>query len=143
LGVHEFVPLITERCNVHLDATRMAKRVMHWQSVIISACEQSERNRVPIIATPTSLEKWLLEAKHEQSLILMPKAQKQLNQLKLNSKHKTNILIGPEGGLSETELNQALAANFIPIRLGPRILRTETAGLAIISALQALYGDFC
>lgn len=143
LGVQQFVPVFTERCNVHLDTTRMAKRVAHWQSIIISACEQSGRNHVPTVTAPRSLEKWLVEVQDEQGLILMPTAENRLNQLKLNIQQKINILIGPEGGLSEAELNQALKVNFIPINLGPRILRTETAGLAIISALQVLYGDFC
>jgi 16S rRNA (uracil1498-N3)-methyltransferase len=141
LGVSAIQPLFTDYCEVKLeDDDKIAKRVAHWQQVIISACEQCERSVLPQIFGPLSLTEWL--AQQPQGLVLDPYEGTRLTQLGHERFTRTQaILVGPEGGLSETELNQALNAGLTGCRLGPRILRTETAGPAAIAALQTLYGD--
>jgi len=141
LGVTSVVPLFTERCNVKLDKERSEKRIQHWQAVAVSACEQSGRNIVPEIQSITTLLDFLNTKPEGTKLILSPTAETKLSQTKIASQNIT-ILIGPEGGFSDNEINLAINSEFQPICLGPRILRTETAALAAISALQTLCGDF-
>lgn len=141
LGVTKFFPLVTERCNVRLDSEREEKRLLHWQSVIISACEQSGRNRIPDIASPQSLKTWLAEAHDYQCFVLSPYTQKKLTAQSISQNKPILILIGPEGGLSDEEIALCEQHHFTPLNLGPRILRTETAGIAVVSALQGQYGD--
>ncbi len=141
LGVMGVVPLFTERCNVKLDAERSEKRLQHWRSVMVSACEQSGRNRIPEIVPPQSLEQWLPRAEVSQGFVLSPYANKSLKKQEVNLSSPVFILIGPEGGLSEREVEQARLHHFSPLNLGPRILRTETAAIAAITALQCYYGD--
>lgn len=140
LGVNEIYPLITERCNVKFDAEREQKRMQHWQAVIISACEQSGRNRIPVIHVPESLSAWLpkIEAKHK--FVLSPHVTEKLT-AGVDSA-KTAILVGPEGGLSDAEVETAMQQGFLPLSLGKRVLRTETAALAALAVLQFVYGDY-
>lgn len=140
LGVSEIVPLFSERCGVKLDQGRSDKRLGHWQSTIISACEQSGRNRIPQIHSPQPLEQWLATLNTECKLVLDPCASQSLPQ---HSKPERSValLIGPEGGLSDAEIEHAIRNGFNGIRLGPRILRTETAGLVALSSIQQLWGD--
>mgnify|MGYP006424544743 CR=1 FL=1 len=138
LGVHDITPLSSDRCNVKLDDTRAAKRLAHWQQVVISACEQCGRNTLPTLHPITPLKDWQLKPA-KNKLILHPSSQSTLSDLTPGS---CSIVIGPEGGFSESELKDALANDFKCVQLGPRILRTETAGLAMISVLQARLGDF-
>lgn len=141
LGVSAIQPLFTDYCEVKLeDDEKIAKRMAHWQLVIVSACEQCERTVLPKLFAPITLNDWL--AQQPQGLVLDPYEGIRLTQL--GSERFTQpqaLLTGPEGGLSEKELSKALNAGLIGCRLGPRILRTETAGPAAIAALQTLYGD--
>ena len=140
LGVVEITPLETSRCVVRLDATRAAKRTEHWQGVIVSACEQSGRARLPVLHPNAPLGAWLARRSGEQRLVLHPDAPHVLRSLPAPT-GSIGLVIGPEGGLSDDELEQAIAAGCKPVRLGPRILRTETAALAALCALQTLWGD--
>ncbi len=139
LGVGEITPLFSSRSMVRLDADRRDKRIAHWQGVIRGACEQSGRSRLPRLHPPTTLADWLGE--HRGGLLLYHGATDTLTNLP-RPDAPLNLLIGPEGGLSESERNLALDAGFNPVRLGPRILRTETAPIAALAAIQVLWGDF-
>jgi 16S rRNA (uracil1498-N3)-methyltransferase len=142
LGVHQITPLFTERCTVQLTGDRREKRLQHWQAIAVSACEQSGRNRIPLIATPQSLSDWLKPEADCLSIVLHHRAASSLSTLGKPQQNTVRLLIGPEGGLSTAEIDLATARGFIPICLGPRVLRTETAPLAILAALQCLWGDF-
>ena len=140
LGVSEIVPLFSERCGVKLDKERSDKRTSHWQSTIISACEQSGRNRLPLLHAPLLLDQWLGTIAASCKLVLDPCAKYSLAQMPKPEKNLA-LLIGPEGGLSDAEIERAIKSGFNGIRLGPRILRTETAGLVVLSSIQQLWGD--
>ena len=141
LGVVCIQPLISQRVGVRLDATRQAKRMEHWQAVVISACEQSGRAVVPEVNTPLSLSDWLSVADDSQRLLLDPFAENKLSKLSLIG-DSISILIGPEGGFTDEELEKVRADGVLVVSLGPRVLRTETAGSAAIAVLQAKSGDF-
>lgn len=141
LGVNTITPVVTERCNVRLDKEREAKRLQHWQAVITSACEQSGRNRVPELLPTQSLSAALESVQADVSYVLSPHVTKKLSETQ-TPPSRIALLIGPEGGLSENEIKLAISAGFISLNLGPRVLRTETAALAAIAALQYRYGDF-
>lgn len=138
LGVAQITPIISERCEVRLNDERADKRLAHWRQIAISACEQCGRSVLPIIHAPTCLRDWLtVEA--ELKLVLHPIAEP----LASHAKPQTlAFLIGPEGGLSENEVEHAAAQGFLPARLGPRVLRTETAPVVALSVAQQLWGDF-
>jgi 16S rRNA (uracil1498-N3)-methyltransferase len=139
LGVTEITPIVSARCEVRLKDDRADKRMAHWRQIAISACEQSGRSSVPLIHPPLALTEWLQQASAELKLVLHPVAQA----LTSHSKPATlAFLIGPEGGLSESEVMQAQAAGFFAARLGPRVLRTETAPIVALSIAQQLWGDF-
>ena len=142
LGVHAIVPLITERTEVKLDAERAQRRVAHWQAVVIAACEQSGRAVVPKITPPIKLADWVagLGDAAGVRLSLDPKSKLVPRTLDLDRLTAT-LIVGPEGGLAKNDLDLLSQAGFRGLRLGPRVLRTETAGIAAISALQALFGD--
>ena len=140
LGVTGIVPLFSERCGVKLNQERQSKRLQHWQSVIISACEQSGRNRIPALHQAMPLHEWLLQLNTSLKLVLDPGSSDALNCLSKPEKDLA-LLIGPEGGLSDAEIRSAINAGFNGVRLGPRILRTETAGLTALSVIQQLWGD--
>lgn len=140
LGVASIAPLITERTVVRLSKERMAKRLQHWQGIIVHACEQSGRCWLPTLHPATSLKQWL-EQNGIPGLLLDHAADKCLPDM---SKPQSDvcILVGPEGGLSKAEKQLATSQGMTGIRLGPRIMRTETAPLAAISAIQVCWGDF-
>ena len=140
LGVSEITPLFTERCEVKLSGDRLEKKVGHWQQVAISACEQSQRNTVPLVNKPKKLEQWQASCDASLKLVLHHRTKSSLIDTPRPSA-EVALLIGPEGGLSEREIEQAIALNFQPLALGPRVLRTETAPLAAIAILQSLWGD--
>lgn len=142
LGVARIVPLLTERSGVKLDAERAQKRLLHWRAVAIRACEQCGRARIPAISPLKSLEEWLGELTDDGAtrLALLPQARRSARDLDLSGK-RAMLAIGPEGGLGARDLQALSEAQFEGLRLGPRILRTETAGLAALAALQALHGD--
>lgn len=142
LGVTAITPLFTERTEVKLSGERLDKKIRHWQQVAISACEQCQRNRLPTIHNPQSLDHWLSEnttTSSELKLVLHHRTEKRLTQYQ--APESAFILVGPEGGLSESEINNAMAQGFNALALGPRVMRTETAPLAAISILQSLWGD--
>ncbi|WP_207060577.1 16S rRNA (uracil(1498)-N(3))-methyltransferase [Motiliproteus sp. SC1-56] len=139
LGVGTVTPLFTERCEVRLNAERQAKRTAHWQQVAVSAAEQCLRSRVPDVSAPRVLADWVQQVDAELKLILHPEAPRALGEFARPA--SVALLVGPEGGLSDTELEQARAAGFVPLSLGPRVLRTETAPVAALSVLQYLWGD--
>lgn len=140
LGVAGFVPLLTERTEVKLDAERGDKRLMHWRGVIASACEQSGRARVPPITSPSPLASFLTQENLGRIVHFDPEADASLRDLPSEVKEWV-FVVGPEGGLGERDLAQLRSAGARGLRLGPRILRTETAGLAALAAIQALRGD--
>jgi len=142
LGIGHIQPLASERSVVRLSGERAEKRVAHWQGVVVSACEQSGRNQVPEVATIRPLLDWL--GQHDQAglrLMLSPTAEIGLRDLPQPSGNVT-LLVGPEGGLSPAEAEAAQRYGFTPVRLGARVLRTETAALAALAAMQTLWGDF-
>ena len=143
LGAARVVPLITERSEVRLDAARAAKRHAHWRAVAASACEQCGRSRVPDILPALPLAAWLaaLAGDGALRLALLPVATLSLRACQPPAAGAV-LVIGPEGGLGARDVEALGAAGFAGLRLGPRILRTETAGIAALAALQALHGDF-
>ncbi len=141
LGVTAITPVITERCIVRLNRERAAKRLRHWQEILINACEQCGRRRLPSLHEIAPLDQALQNSGEELKLVLDPGADKGLRSLSLPAHGKIALLIGPEGGLTEEEIRQARQRDFVGLRLGPRTLRTETAAIAALSALQAYWGD--
>lgn len=142
LGVTRITPLVTMRCNVRLDSEREEKRLQHWQAVIISACEQSQRNQLPLLAPPILFKQWLPTVKEEYRFVLSPHVEQKLPAIAMKEQATIVLLIGPEGGLSDEEVALAVANGFAPLNLGKRVLRTETATIAAIAVLQSHYGDF-
>lgn len=140
LGVTVITPLFSERCGVKLNGERLDKKLEQWQKIAISACEQCGRNRIPEIRPAMELAAWLAEPTEELKLNLHPRAPYSINTLPEPS-HGIRLLIGPEGGLSAAEIEQAREQGFADMLLGPRVLRTETAGLTAITALQCRFGD--
>jgi 16S rRNA (uracil1498-N3)-methyltransferase len=140
LGVETIQPLFTKRVLVRLGGDRLAKRIEHWRGVIIAACEQSGRRRLPQLATANGLDHWLADD-HGGGILLHHGATRAMAELPAPEQQLT-LLIGPEGGLAPEERDQALGQGFTAVRLGPRVLRTETAPLAAIAAIQTLWGDF-
>ena len=142
LGVTRIVPIVTERTEIKLDEERAERRLAHWSSVIAGACEQSGRNRLPEIELPQRLDRWLgaLGDTPALRLALLPNGDSTLRQLP-QMDNGAILVVGPEGGLSDTDTSMLTQSGFVGLRLGPRILRTETAGLAVLAALQALFGD--
>lgn len=142
LGVARIVPLFTERSEVKLDAARAEKRLLHWRAVAASACEQSGRVRVPEIVPAQPLQTWLENLVNDdaQRLALLPQGTLRARDVRFGESGGW-LVVGPEGGLGERDAAALRDAGFQGLRLGPRILRTETAGLAALAALQALHGD--
>jgi len=141
LGVSTITPLMTEHSTVQLKADRLKKRLKHWQGIIHSACEQCGRNRVPIMNKPLALEQWLVQIeKSSLKLTLAPNADHSFNTMAAPDADIT-LLVGPEGGLSELEIKLSLEHGFTGLRLGPRILRTETAAVTCLSVIQSRWGD--
>lgn len=140
LGVARILPVDSERSEVKLDAQRAAKRLAHWREVVISACEQSGRARIPETAVPQPLAR-AAALRDGRGFLLDPLAGNTLSSLRGGDLQACTLAIGPEGGWSPRDREQLSAAGYEGLRLGPRVLRTETAGIAAISALQALCGD--
>lgn len=141
LGAAAFMPVSSQRSEVKLDAARAEKRLAHWQGVVIAACEQSGRAVCPPVAAPATLATALQHPTLPAArFYLQPEARQSIATLDIETTALA-IAVGPEGGWSERDLQELHAAGFSGLRLGPRILRTETAGLAAISALQLRFGD--
>lgn len=138
LGVAAIVPLLSARSVVKLDGERWEKKLEHWRGVVISACEQSGRTHVPQLLPVQKLETWLGTAAGAR-FVLAPGGHHRLKELA--PVQAATLLVGPEGGLDDREVALAVHRGFTAIGLGPRVLRTETAGVAALAALQALWGD--
>ena len=145
LGAQRVVPVTSLRSVVRLEGERARRRVEHWRAVAASACEQCGRNRIPDIGELEGLRQWLARPVEGDVLRLMldPRSANTLQTLiRPDGGQRVELLIGPEGGFAPEEEAMAVEAGFIGIRLGPRVLRTETAGLAALAAIQCLWGDF-
>ena len=142
LGVKEFIPVDSRRSVTRLSGDRAAKRVAHWQGVAASACEQCGRNQVPLVTPLEKLENWLARPVPPNTLRLMLAPDASETFASIEPTQHVQLLIGAEGGLDPQEVIAAQQAGFRAVRLGPRVLRTETAGLAALAAMQALWGDF-
>ena len=142
LGVRRIVPVLTRRAQVSLDAGRAAKRHAHWRGIVLSACEQCGRSRVPGLDPPRALDEWLADVEDggRTGLVLAPGAASGFDEVALDGT-STTLLVGPESGLEEAETAGAVAAGLRAVRFGPRVLRTETAGPAAIAVLQSRHGD--
>lgn len=140
LGVRRIVPLFTERSMVKLDERQRERKLQHWRAIVIAACEQCGRNRVPEVAEPTNLFDGIRASDAASArLLLSPSAS--LRARDLPQPAAITLLIGPEGGLADNEGEFAIRQGFQPVQLGPRILRTETAAIAALAALQNNFGD--
>jgi len=141
LGVRCIVPVLTERTVVRFDAKQSGARLRHWQGVAVAACEQCGRNTLPRIAAPVALPELLRETDDDSlRLVLTPGGDASIGDL-ASGPGSVTLLIGPEGGLSQDERRAAIQAGYRPLRLGPRVLRTETAAIAALAALQMRLGD--
>jgi len=142
LGINDITPLTSERCELKLKSERAEKRIKHWQQIAISAAEQCGRACVPTIHPIMSVNDWVHENKDKGlSLVLHHRDTQKLTDIQTPPEH-VNLLIGPEGGLNQSEIERATQASFIPSTFGPRVMRTETAPVACLSILQWLWGDF-
>lgn len=147
LGVTAIQPVFSERCDVKLQDEKLQKRQQQWQSIVINACEQSGRTVVPQVLPILTYQAWLESLQNTETkpfgLVLDPYAKDHLATVNQPSQETPiNLLIGPEGGLTEAEVDAAKTIGLTPVQLGPRVLRTETAGPAILAILQTLWGDF-
>ncbi len=141
LGVFRIQPLISQRVEVRLDKSRQTKRLEHWQGVVVSACEQSGRAIVPEVKAPLSMADWISCTDESPRLVLDPLAENKLSSLPVAS-DSLSLVVGPEGGFTDQEMEAARANGLTGVSLGPRVLRTETAGPAAIAVLQAKTGGF-
>ena len=140
LGVNTITPLFSDRCGVKLNGERLEKKIQQWQKIVVSACEQSGRSQVPVIRPAMDLHDWCSEPTSALNLNLHPRAAHGINGLDL-AHTRVRLLIGPEGGLSAEEIAMTETYQFTDVLLGPRVLRTETASLTAITALQLRFGD--
>jgi len=141
LGVAAIAPVLTARSVVRLDAKQTEKKQAHWRGIVIGACEQCGRSRIPTVTPAMSLRDYFTNVRKDgMRLVLTPSAPGSLAGI-ASLPSKVDLLIGPEGGLEDDELVAAQKAGFMPVRLGPRVLRTETAAVVALSVLQALWGD--
>jgi len=140
LGVTRIIPVITERTMVKLDERQSERKLEHWRAIVIAACEQSGRNRVPEVAAPCAYHEVLRSGDgNGKKLLLSPTGNLNARDLALSG--RATLLVGPEGGLSPEEQEQAVGAGFEQVRMGPRVLRTETAAIAALTILQHDFGD--
>jgi 16S rRNA (uracil1498-N3)-methyltransferase len=141
LGVAKIEPVIAERSQRFVAADKAGKRLAHWRAIAIAACEQCGRNRVPAVDAPRPLAEWLDQARGGNRIAMAaPGATESLAAFARRA-HPRHVLIGPEGGLTEGEVSQAVANGATPVHLGPRILRAETAAVAALAMLAAVLGD--
>jgi 16S rRNA (uracil1498-N3)-methyltransferase len=141
LGVREIYPVFTQRSGVKFDAHRTEKKMRHWRQIVIASCEQCGRTRIPKLYPPLTLSRYFSDRRSHLGIVLDPDSNKNISDLPSDLKEIT-ILVGAEGGLTEEEIALAVENGFQAIRLGPRILRTETAGMTALAAVQTLWGDF-
>ncbi len=139
LGVTRIIPLITERTEVKIKGEKQDKKMQHWQQIIVSACEQCQRNLLPILQEPQAIGDWLKTVSTDCRFVLHHRNDQRMEAL--GKPESVTLLIGPEGGLNEEEITLAENEKFQSLGLGPRVLRTETAPVAAISLVQYLWGD--
>ena len=142
LGVSVFQPIISERCVLRLQGERADKRLLRWQEIVISACEQSGRSRVPQVLPVMKLSEYLATKSASELHILLSVVNEQGLQHLPQTATQAVLMAGPEGGFSAQEEAQILGSGFVPLSLGPRVLRTETAAMTAVACLQARWGDF-
>ena len=141
LGVHAIQPLASQRCVVRLSAERAVKKMQHWQGVIVAASEQSGRNRLTALAEPVDVNQWLQQKDMHVRILLSPRAEQSLSDwARHHPPQSVALMIGPEGGFTDKEEDLAIAQGVLMLSMGPRVLRTETAGLAALAALNAVWG---
>ncbi len=140
LGVSEIQPVIMTNSSLSKNRAHFHKKHGHWERVVTAACEQSGRTNVPEVFTPLPIEECLEKYRDRLGLVLLPEGKRSLAKLKPSGRHIT-VLVGPEGGLSEQEIELSDRYDFVPVGLGPRVLRTETAATAALTAIQILWGD--
>ncbi|MCU7941043.1 MAG: 16S rRNA (uracil(1498)-N(3))-methyltransferase [Candidatus Thiodiazotropha sp. (ex Cardiolucina cf. quadrata)] len=141
LGVNRITPVFTDRCVVKLNETKSTRRLAHWRRIVINACEQSGRCRIPVVDKPVEYGNALGSIEGATTILLDHRSRFTLHQI--DAPHTSlSILIGPEGGLTSNERQLAIQKGFVGVRLGPRVMRTETAPLAAIAAVQTIWGDF-
>jgi 16S rRNA (uracil1498-N3)-methyltransferase len=142
LGVATIQPLAAQRCVMRLSAERAEKKIAHWQSIVVAASEQCGRNRLAHVASPIDFAQWVGQSDLHTRILLSPRANQSLaDWARHHPPQAVAIAIGPEGGFTEQEEQMAVTRGAILLSVGQRILRTETAGLAVISALNALWGE--
>jgi 16S rRNA (uracil1498-N3)-methyltransferase len=145
LGATDLQPLLSQRCVVRLEGERARRRLEHWRRIAIAACMQCGRDRLPKVATPMAFDAWLREGPPADPpatrLLLSPRAGAALSAL-AEPVGPVWVLAGPEGGFTDDEEARAIGSGWQPVRIGPRVLRAETAGLAALAALQTRFGDF-
>jgi 16S rRNA (uracil1498-N3)-methyltransferase len=141
LGVHSIQPLASQRCVVRLSAERAAKKIQHWQGVIVAASEQSGRNRLTALAEPVDFNQWVQQKDLHVRIMLSPRAEQSLSDwARHHPPQSVALMIGPEGGFTDKEEDLAIAQGALMLSMGPRVLRTETAGLSALAALNAIWG---
>jgi 16S rRNA (uracil1498-N3)-methyltransferase len=142
LGVAGIQPLSAQRCVVKLAAERAEKKRMHWQGIIVSATEQSGRTRVPHLAELTDFNSWITQQDLHRRILLSPRAEQSLSEwARHHPPQAVALMIGPEGGFTDAEESMAQKQGALVLSMGPRVLRTETAGLAALAALNAVWGE--
>lgn len=142
LGATAIQPLAAQRCVVRLSAERAAKKMEHWQGILASAAEQSGRNRLPHLAEPADFHEWTRQQNLHLRILLSPRAEQSLSDwARHHPPQAVALLIGPEGGFTEQEESIAAENGVLALSMGPRVLRTETAGLAALAALNAVWGQ--
>lgn len=143
LGVTVVQPMLSERSVVRLSEERAAKKLSHWRAIVVAAAEQCGRNRLPVVAEPVSYRNWIAQQDLHPRILLSPRASQSLSDW---AKHRPpqalTLIVGPEGGLSDDEEQSAIANGAVCLSMGERVLRTETAGIAVIAALNAVWGEF-
>lgn len=142
LGAAGIQPLATQRCVVRLNAERAAKKQQHWQGIVVAASEQSGRNRLLQLAEPADFSQWIGQHDLHRRILLSPRGEQSLSDwARHHPPQALTLIIGPEGGLNPQEEEDACAHGALALTMGPRVLRTETAGLAALAALNAVWGD--
>ena len=141
LGVNTIQPLITQRSVVRIGKEQVDKKLQHWEGIVVAACEQSGRTRMPTVQTPLTLERWLETPFVGTRIILAPGDFPRINALPADLPAPIALLIGPEGGFTDAEVETCVQAGVMPVSLGPRILRAETASSAALALLQHRFGD--
>jgi 16S rRNA (uracil1498-N3)-methyltransferase len=142
LGVAGIQPLAAQRCVVKLAADRAEKKAAHWQSIIVSAAEQCGRNRIAHLGDLADFDRWIVQKDLHKRILLTPRAEQSLSDwARHHPPQAMTLLVGPEGGFSDIEERSATSHGVLALSMGPRVLRTETAGLAALAALNAIWGE--